>query len=285
MLVTWSNSCRLMRPRQWIKNLLLFAAPLTAGKLDSISNVKDLVLAFIAFSFISSFGYICNDWRDRHLDSANPIKSMRPFAEGSLKLRHGIAIGFLLFCGSFVISLALPNRFVFFLFLYLLVTLSYSFFLKKLAVVEMIVLSLGFLIRPIAGAAVIDIPVSEWFLIVVGFASLFMVSTKRLSEYKKTNSLRTRGVLELYSDRFLESVLTLSIAVTITTYSLWAFSVYPNSIWPKLSIIPVLTALLRYSWLRDRGNAESPELLLFEDKLLPVLGFVGFVFLAIAIYG
>jgi decaprenyl-phosphate phosphoribosyltransferase len=149
----------------------------------------------------------------------------------------------------------------------------------------MIVLSLGFLIRPIAGAAVIDIPVSEWFLIVVGFASLFMVSTKRLSEYKKTNSLRTRGVLELYSDRFLESVLTLSIAVTITTYSLWAFSVYPNSIWPKLSIIPVLTALLRYSWLRDRGNAESPELLLFEDKLLPVLGFVGFVFLAIAIYG
>jgi decaprenyl-phosphate phosphoribosyltransferase len=272
------------RPSQWIKQGLLFIAPVTAGSMGDWSSVFAILLSFISFSLIASCGYLINDWNDKDLDSSHPTKSKRAIAQGLLSGRQVSLMISALLLISFLLSTLLPHSHSIILVAYLVITVSYTLFLKVVPVIEMLVVSVGFLLRPLAGAAAISIPVSKWFLIVTSFGSLFLVASKRLSELRRVGNQPVRKVIQEYSFDFLNSVITLSIAITMTAYSLWAFGFQPRSVLIEISIGFVLTGMLRYLWVRDTGNGEAPEKLLFEDRILSLSGIAAFFCIVFAVY-
>jgi decaprenyl-phosphate phosphoribosyltransferase len=254
------------RPKQWIKNLLVAAAPVAAGQFGSqITNITFGVIGFTAASII---GYLINDWRDIESDQNHPKKKYRPFASGKLKLPSLIIIFLMSSIILILTCVILPKKFTFTILVYLLITISYTLLIKTLPVLEMVWLASGFLIRAIAGSAIIQEAPTGWFVVTVGFGALFIVSAKRLAELKNNHSNLTRTVISQYNENFLDHVLTTSVSITLLTYSLWVFQVHPNSLLAQFTILPLTLAILLYSWHCENGDAESPETLIFEDKLI-----------------
>lgn len=270
-----------MRPRQWAKNVLVFAAPLAAGRLFEIDVLIPSLGAFVAFCLISSATYLINDIRDIEVDRNHPKKSSRPIAAGQLPIRAAIIAAAVLTLASlalsFAISLALGGVVV----AYAVFTLAYSLALKHEPVIELALLAMGFLLRAIAGGAASGLPISQWFLIVAGFGSLFMAAGKRYSELDRfvrdgdSDSTPKRKSLDGYTLGYLRFVWGVAAAVTITSYGLWAFDVaetpssFPFAEW---SVLPFVLAILRYGVSIDRGQAEAPEDTALDDKVLLVLG-------------
>jgi len=270
------------RPKQWIKNLLIAAAPIAAGQFGSqITNISFGVIGFTAASVI---GYLINDWIDRESDRNHPKKKFRPFASERLKLPSLIVM---LSMSSIVLILTcviLPTEFVFTIIVYLLITISYTLLVKNLPVVEMIWLASGFLIRAIAGSAIIQEAPTGWFVVAVGFGALFIVSAKRLAELKNNHSNLTRIVISQYKENFLNRVLTTSASITLLTYSLWVFQVHPNSVLAQFTILPLTLSILLYSWHSENGDTESPENIIYKDKLLVLSGLTVVISLLFVIY-
>ena len=254
------------RPKQWIKNLLVAAAPVAAGQFGSqITNISFGVIGFTAASII---GYLINDWRDIESDQNHPKKKYRPFASGKLKLPSLIIIFLISSIILILTCVILPKKFTFTILVYLLITTSYTLLIKTLPVLEMVWLASCFLIRAIAGSAIIQEAPTGWFVVTVGFGALFIVSAKRLAELKNNHSNLTRTVISQYNENFLDHVLTTSVSITLLTYSLWVFQVYPNSLLAQFTILPLTLSILLYSWHCENGDAESPETLIYEDKFI-----------------
>jgi decaprenyl-phosphate phosphoribosyltransferase len=270
------------RPKQWVKNLLVAAAPIAAGQFGS--QITSILLGVLSFTAASIIGYLINDWRDRESDANHPVKKYRPFAAKNLNFKHLIILLFA--CLLILIStcLNLTIQFSFTILIYLLITISYSLKIKNEPVVEMIWLSLGFLVRAIAGSAIIQEPPTGWFVVAVGFGALFVVSSKRLAELKNNHSLQTRDVLSKYNEQFLNLVLTTSISITLLTYSLWVFQVHPNSFLAQLTILPFTISIFRYAWYCEKEDAESPESLIYRDKLLIFSSLAIVILLVVVIY-
>ena len=160
---------QLLRMKQWIKNLLVIVPFFAAGIGFTWTNVKLLLLGVISFCFSSSLIYIVNDWHDRESDRLHETKSRRPIASGDLSGIFVIAIGSLLVCLLLLVIFQLNLKFILVVLIYVLNSLIYTFYVKKIAVLEFISLSLGFIIRGYAGAAIFSIRLSSWFLIVIWF--------------------------------------------------------------------------------------------------------------------
>jgi decaprenyl-phosphate phosphoribosyltransferase len=271
-----------LRPRQWIKNLLVLAAPFF-GKVF-IESLREVALAFIAFCAASSFGYLVNDWRDKEIDARHPIKKFRPFASRILKFHDLILLMTLLIVIITMSCYFLPTTFNFAIAAYLAITLSYSFYFKSVPVIEIVVLSLGFLVRAIGGALAVNLGASSWFLIFSGFGALFIISTKRLAEFKNRESQQVRGVISAYTESFLTTVLNTALTISLLTYTLWVFSLHEGDFWATLSILPVTVGFLRYSWHRERGDGETPERLIFGDPAILLAGLLAVISLAGALY-
>jgi decaprenyl-phosphate phosphoribosyltransferase len=255
-----------LRPTQWIKNSLVLAAPLAAGEM--LEHKEQAALAVVSFVFVSSFGYLINDWIDREFDRIHPTKKWRPFASGRLEGRHFISL--LLLCG---VGATLPLAFLSPLFAvtlgsYFCLTLSYSFFIKNLPVLEMFWLALGFLIRALAGTTLIDESPTGWFVITIFFGSLFLISTKRRAEISRIGSHSTRKVIHKYTSEFISSTLLVSMSITILVFGLWVYESHPHSIFAQISFVTFAFSMFMYLYLCDRGDAETPEKLLFSNKIL-----------------
>ncbi len=282
-----------MRPRQWAKNVLVFAAPLAAGQLFEADIFWPSVGAFIVFCLISSATYLINDIKDRESDRDHPIKFKRPIAVGEISIPLAISFAAVLaavsLIGSYFISPALAAVVL----AYAVFTLSYSLLLKHEPVIELALLSMGFLLRAVAGGAASDLPISQWFLIVAGFGSLFMAAGKRYSELKReeiagSQSANRRKSLDGYSLGYLRFVWGTAAAVTIMGYALWAFDVAqtPSSLpWVQWSVLPFVLAILRYGVVIDRGDAEAPEDVIIEDKALLLLGAAWLILFAFGALG
>lgn len=272
------------RPKQWAKNLLVFAAPVAAGKIFHGNTLINTVLAFLAFCFISSVGYIVNDIRDLEQDRRNPKKSRRPLASGKItKVQALYVLALCVILGGFV-SIALTSSFQIVILLYLLTTLSYSFGLKHQPVVELLVVAFGFVLRAIAGGAATNTPISRWFLVVTSFGSLVVVVAKRLAESESLADADVRPVIREYPLSFLRFVLSVSAAVTLTGYSLWAFSLPEARHYGQMSLLPLCLGLFRYVWLVEKGHGEVPEDLLLHDFVLLLSGFATAVLLLLSMY-
>ena len=280
-----------MRPRQWVKNVLVFAAPFAAGRLFEAVVIPDVVLAFVAFSLAASGIYLVNDTRDVAADRAHPTKRHRPIAAGIVPPTLAITSSVVLFAASLgLAALASPNL-VIVLAIYVVVQLAYCLWLKHEPVIDICIVSSGFLMRAIAGGAAAGVVLSPWFLLTMAFGSLFMASGKRYAEMRlaERTGAKIRKSLERYSASYLRFVWSLSATVVIMAYGLWAFNIgavagRPPSTWAIVSIVPFVVAILRYAVDVDGGNGGEPEEIVLRDRVLQILGAAWIVILVVAVY-
>ncbi|MFJ8592911.1 decaprenyl-phosphate phosphoribosyltransferase [Streptomyces sp. NPDC093598] len=271
---------RTARPRQWVKNVLVIAAPAAAGELFSRHALTQLALVFVLFTACAAAVYLVNDARDADADRAHPVKRHRPVAAGQVPGPVAYAVGGCLalaapaaaawLCGPAVAALLAA---------YLGMQLAYCVSLKHVLVVDLAVVTTGFLMRAMIGGLALGIPLSRWFLITTGFGALFMVSAKRYSEAVQMagNAGATRALLTEYTTGYLRFVWQLAAGVAVLGYCLWAMeeggvphtSVLP---WRQLSMVAFILAILRYAVFADRGTAGEPEDVVLRDRALALIG-------------
>lgn len=262
---------RATRPRQWIKNLLVFAAPLAAGVLDEPGVLVRVFVAAIVLVLASASVYLFNDVMDAEADRNHPTKRLRPIAAGELPVPVAVVLGVLLATASLAGSLAVSTDLMIVVAVYLGLQISYVLGFKHQPVLDLAVVSGGFLLRAIAGGVAAEVPLSQWFLIVAAFGSLYMVAGKRYSELHTLGpDALTRRTLSLYSESFLRFVWGTAAGVAITAYCLWAFEIAPPTglRWQTISIAPFVIAMLRYGADIDRGAAGEPEDVVLNDPIL-----------------
>ncbi|WP_200938675.1 decaprenyl-phosphate phosphoribosyltransferase [Modestobacter sp. Leaf380] len=268
---------RALRPRQWVKNVLVLAAPLAAGAVFDPDVLRPTAIAFLLFCLSASGVYLVNDSIDVEEDRRHPRKRFRPIAAGLVPRPAALAMAVVLF------ALALTSAVVFtrpalaaVLGSYIVIQLAYCVFLKNQPVIDLAVVASGFLLRGIAGGVAAGLFLSQWFLLVAAFGSLFMVAGKRYSEFILVgDAAATRRTLQEYSASYLRFVWSLSAGVTVTAYSLWAFEMAATQTgppWATISIAPFVLAVLRYAVDVDKGTAGAPEEIVLGDRVLLLLG-------------
>jgi len=289
------NLIRALRPRQWTKNVLVFVAPAAAGVLHHRSALLESLGAFAIFCAAASSTYLLNDSVDADSDRLHPVKRLRPIAAGDLPLAIAVPAGVALAVGSFVAAWALAGwKLALTVGLYAGISAAYTVYFKRVPVVELAFVASGFVLRALAGGIATHVPISTWFLAVTSFGALFVVAGKRAAELKVLGdeSGAHREVLAEYSTSFLQSTLTLTAAVTVTAYCLWAFasgglaqSTHHGSIAVELTVVPVTLGVLHVLRLLDRGEGGAPEDLVVQDHVLQVLGVLWIALFATGIYG
>lgn len=281
---------RAMRPKQWVKNVLVLAAPLAAGRLFEPAVGLASLWAFLAFSLVSSSIYLINDIRDVEADQAHPTKRFRPIAAGELGAPAGWVIAALTLTGALALGFWVQPLLGLTLAVYWVLQVGYSYFLKHQPIIDLAMVAAGFLLRAVAGGVASGIALSQWFLLVASFGSLFMVAGKRYSELKQLGTeAGTRASLERYTKSYLREVWSVSIAVVIMSYSLWAFEqryAQPFGLpWTAISIAPFTLAVLRYAMKIDQGRAGEPEDVVLSDRVLQVLAVLWVIPVGIAVFG
>jgi len=269
---------RAIRPRQWMKNLLVLLAPVAAlgGTIqyDYREVAVKVLIAFVAFSLAASTVYLVNDVRDVEADRQHPTKRFRPIAAGVVPVWLAYTVAVVLGVAALGISwLASPNL-VLVIAIYIAMQMAYCFGLKHQAVLDICIVSSAYLIRAIAGGAATGIPLSQWFLLVMTFGSLFMVAGKRYAELQLADrtGAKIRKSLESYTASYLRFVWTLSATAMVLCYGLWAFERDgTNASWYAVTIIPITIAVLRYAVDVDGGLAGEPEEIASKDRVLQLL--------------
>jgi decaprenyl-phosphate phosphoribosyltransferase len=265
---------RIARPRQWLKNILGAAAPAAAGALFEPSITWRVALAFAVFCLASAGVYAFNDAHDVTADRQHPVKRERPVAAGDISVPLARAFGVALVVVALALSVVLGPAFGAAVALYVVLMFAYSSWLKHLAVVDLVVIASGFVIRAVAGGLATDLPLSGWFIIVASFGALFIVAGKRYTELLRLgpDSGSHRPTLELYSPAFLQHVLGMATGVTAIAYCLWAFegadAPGAGEVWLGLSILPFVMVLLRYTLLVFAGRGGEPEDIFLPDRPL-----------------
>jgi decaprenyl-phosphate phosphoribosyltransferase len=279
---------RACRPHQWVKNILVLAAPIAGGIAFQPQAVVQMAVAFIAFCVASSGVYLVNDVLDIEADRAHATKRTRPVASGDLPVRAAWTAAAVLLPGALVISAVLNWQLLVIVAIYEAVQLWYCLGMKREPVIELCSVASGFLLRAIAGGVATQVGLSQWFLIAAGFGSLFMAAGKRYAEKRLVldTAVAIRPVLDSYTATYLRFVWTLSAGVLVTTYSLWAFTLRQTSSneWSVVSIVPFVMALLRYAVDVDSGSAGEPEEIVLHDRLLLMLGGIWAASLMASVY-
>ncbi|MFL5779743.1 MAG: decaprenyl-phosphate phosphoribosyltransferase [Thermoleophilaceae bacterium] len=270
---------RSLRPKQWAKNVLVLAAPAAAGVLTHGHTLARVGAAFASFCLVSSGTYLLNDARDVESDRLHPTKRDRPIAAGLVNVRLAVALGFALIAGGFAVAAVVRLEFLVVVVLYVAITTSYTLWLKQVAVVDIVAIASGFILRAVGGGVAVDVPLSRWFLIVASFGSLFVVSGKRHGEHIDLGEegADVRPTLGAYSRNYLQYVWTMTSGVTVAAYCLWAFEMAPADEkvpFYELSIVPFVTFILRYAMLLEQGYGGAPEDVVLGDRTLLVLAAV-----------
>jgi decaprenyl-phosphate phosphoribosyltransferase len=289
----WSGLLRIARPRHWVKNLLVFAAPAAAGVLSHGTVAAHAAGAFGVFCLAASGTYFVNDTFDVEADRHHPVKRLRPIAAGIVPARLALVVGAVLMAGSLGLAWALAgSHLVVVIAVYVAVTTAYSMRLKHEPVVDLACVSTGFVLRAIAGGVACGVPLSDWFIIVSSFGALLIVTGKRSAEHAELGELRGahRPTLDAYPEAFLRSVRLLAASVTVTAYCLWAFERSSqigrghHPIWFELSIVPFVVAILHVELRFARGMGGAPEEMALQDRMLQLLGVLWVALVAIGIY-
>lgn len=284
-LGTWFH---LLRVPQWSKNSVVFAA-LVFGEPDVDHAVWRSFAAFIAFCMVSSAGYIVNDRIDFDHDRVHPSKRYRPIASGAVSPLEAVITAAALTTIGVLISFAVNPLLALVMLAYALMTLAYSLKLKNLVLVDAFVIATGFLLRAVAGAAAVEVPVSAWLMLCTLLLALFLAFGKRRSELirLKDEAVAHRAALAGYSVSLLDQLLVITAGCTIMAYSFYSFTAesVPQNGAMMVTVPFVMFAVFRYLLLvMKRGEGATPELLLWRDKpLLATVATWGAVVLAIMV--
>ena len=268
---------RSMRPRQWTKNLILFAALIFSQNIFSPLLLFRAVAAFAIFCFLSGCVYIINDLLDLKQDQIHPIKSKRPLASGKLKPATAVIAAIALFCLSFGSAAAFTNlTFMLVALIYFVLQLAYSTLLKHVVILDVFCIAAGFVLRAIGGAEVIDVPFSTWLLFCTMLLSLFLALSKRRHELLllEDDAIHHRKILFEYSPYLLDQMISVVTASTVITYTLYTVSEDTVSKFGtdrlKFTIPFVLYGIFRYLYLiHQKNEGGSPEHVLLND--LPLI--------------
>jgi decaprenyl-phosphate phosphoribosyltransferase len=278
------------RPKQWLKNVLVFAAPGAAGVLDQGPELWRTLVTFVAFCFAASGIYFWNDLLDVEADRLHPTKRFRPIASGALPVNIARIAGIILPLIALGLA-ALTGRWqtVAVVGLYIVITLAYTFWLKHVAVIDIVTIAAGFVLRAAAGAVAVDVPMSRWFVLCITFGSLFIVVGKRYAELNEVgDAAGTRATLEVYNIGYLRILLSVSLGGALISYCMWAFetSEISTSDWPwyELTIVPMLIALFRYLLVLESGDGAAPEEVFASDRVLQLTGLCWLVIYGAAVY-
>jgi decaprenyl-phosphate phosphoribosyltransferase len=287
---------RLSRPRQWIKNVLVFVAPAAAGVLLHWTVLWHAAAAFGIFCVAASGTYFLNDAFDAAADRNHPTKRLRPVAAGLVPVPLAIGVGLVMLAVSAGLGAWLAGwHLAVVMAVYAVVNVAYSLGLKNEPILDLVAVSAGFVLRAVAGGVATGVALSDWFLIVASFGSLLIVTGKRSGEKKlladySADDATVRMTLSSYTPSFLRAVRTLSAAVSVTAYCLWAFEraaqLHPgrDPIWFQLTIVPFTIALLHVLRLFDAGAGATPEELAIKDHRLQIYGLCWILLFAIGIY-
>lgn len=282
---------RLARPKQWAKNLLVFVAPGAAGVLDQSPEFFEALAALVCFCLAASGTYFLNDIHDAAADRRHPTKRHRPIASGIVPVGLATAIAIALLVAAVGLGFAVRPELGITVAAYCALTTAYSVWLKHVAVVDLVAVSAGFVLRAIAGAAATDVPISDWFFIVASFGSLFMVSGKRGAEAAELGEDEAREVrpsLASYTAEYVAYLRSVSSSAVLVAYCLWAFEKAAETDasvpWYQLSIVPFALGILRYAMVLDQGRGSAPEEIVLSDRALQVIGLVWVAVFGLGVY-
>ncbi len=284
-----------VRPRQWVKNVLVLAAPLAAGKIPGTDTyaiadfTRDwhIAIAFVVFCMAASGIYLVNDALDVEADRAHPTKRFRPIAAGVVPVNLAYALSVVLLGASILLSFVAAWQLAAVMAVYIVIQLAYCFGLKHQAVLDICIVSSGFLLRAVAGGAAANIHLSQWFLLIMAFGSLFMAAGKRYAELKIAldTGAKIRKSLQYYTPTYLRFIWTLSATAVVVFYGLWAFeNDHKNNQWFAISMIPFTVAILRYAVDVDGGEAGEPEEIALGDRILQFLAIAWIGAVGVAVY-
>ncbi len=290
-----------LRPKQWVKNVLVIAAPLAAGNeiMDSGRSIGtltvDILVAFVAFCLAASSIYLINDARDVEADRAHPTKRFRPIAAGVLPVSMAYIMAVALIIGSIAVSWIASEGpgLAIVVAVYIALQLGYCFGLKHQPVIDIALVSSGFMLRAMAGGVAANINLSQWFLLVAAFGSLFMAAGKRYAELllAERTGKKIRKSLQGYTATYLRFVWTLAATAVVLSYALWGFEMgrapgtsSTSAIWYEISMVPFTVAILRFAADVDRGDAGSPDEIALKDRPLQALAVLWLLSIAIAVY-
>ena len=260
-----------MRPRQWSKNLLLFAGLVFAAKLGDGTRWLEATAAFAAYCSASSAAYLVNDVKDAEHDRAHPLKRFRPVARGELSPRIALVLAGVLAIVAFALVAPLGLVSVAFLAAFLALQGAYSLALKHVVLVDVFAIAALFVIRSASGAEAVDVRISSWLLLVTALLALFLALAKRRSELALAGSSR-RPVLDGYSLALVDQLIAVTVACTIAAYAIYTFTAHSLAL---MATIPfVVFGLFRYLLLVHRDDlGEEPENVLLTDP--PLVAAVG----------
>ncbi|WP_024801282.1 decaprenyl-phosphate phosphoribosyltransferase [Nocardia sp. BMG51109] len=279
-----------VRPRQWVKNILVLAAPAAAGAeaISSAAVLGKVAIAFVAFCLAASSIYLVNDAMDVEADRAHPTKRYRPIAAGVVPVNLAYALSLVLLVGSIAVSFVAAWQLAVVTAVYIAIQLAYCFGLKHQAVLDICIVSSGFLLRAVAGGAAANIVLSQWFLLVMAFGSLFMAAGKRYAELRIAldTGAKIRKSLQYYTPTYLRFIWTLAATAVVVFYGLWAFQQqqYKDTQWYAISMIPFTIAILRYAVDVDGGEAGEPEEIALGDRILQLLAIAWIGAIGVAVY-
>ena len=269
---------KLLRPKHWAKNLFLFVPLFFAGKFFELDKIGLLTGGFFAFSFLASSIYIINDYRDIEDDKKHPEKRFRPLASGAVNKTYSLILSVVLTLAGFIIAYLVDTsgKFLFISGIYYLMNMAYSFGLKNISIIDILILATGFVLRVKGGAALAHVSTTEWFLIMTFLLALFMAIAKRRDDImlKISTGAEMRKSIKGYSLEFLNTLLGLFCAILIVSYI--NFTVTPAAhqkfgsrlFYTALFVIAALMRYLQITFIHNKAG--SPTDVLYKDRFIQI---------------
>jgi len=291
---TTMNAVKLLRPKHWLKNVLLFISITFSGRLSDPESVSRVLVGFLAFSFMSSAVYILNDIRDREADRCHEVKRNRPIASGAVNVPTALGLMAILLALGLMLNLmafGLDWNCLILLFTYFAVNLGYSMGLKNVPFLDIFLLVSGFSLRVFYGAAIIHEEVSNWVLLTVLALSFYLSLGKRRNELmrnREKNTSSVRRVLHYYSFSFLDKFMYLCLAIAIVFYALWSADTDVINTFKTDKLIwtvPLVIALMmKYSADIESDSFGDPVDVITHDKVLMGMAFIYAIIMLLLIY-
>lgn len=282
----------LIRPKQWLKNVFVFAAIVFAGQLLNINSLFLNIVAFVAFCGVSGMTYIINDITDIEADRVHKKKRFRPLASGEVSINEARVLFVILAVLTTILCYKLGLYFSLIVIIYFIINLFYSLWIKDIVIVDVFFISFGFMLRVVAGAAAIGVTISSWMILTTIFISLFIAISKRraeLSSVDSENKEKQRKVLAHYDITFTDQMNTIAATGTIICYALYTVSEKATSTFHTDNLIYttpfVIFGIFRYLYLIHKKNlGESPEQIVTKDIPLILTAVLWFFVSVLIIY-
>lgn len=259
----------LLRPHQWLKNLLLLFPPFFGGNIMEPAVFTSIVPSLLSFSLAASCGYIVNDIGDREFDRCHATKKQRPIACGDISIPLASIIAASLYVAAVLLSVSVSRRFEGYLIIYLFTSFLYTLYFKKIIILDICFISFGFVIRVLAGGEAFHVPVTKWLLLAVSLVSLFLAAGKRLGELNALGidaSIHRKSLL-YYSRSFLDAILWFAGFAAIVTYALYTIE---NKRVMFYTVPLAAYGILRYIFIAKKGKGDPTEALLFDWQIMTV---------------